>query len=57
MLSKYEDEPESPRRLAESLSRTAEVIAQGTAQMLTGANYNAVYLKRLLMCGLGGRAK
>ena len=57
MLSKYEDEPESPHRLAETLSKTAEVIAQGTAQMLTGANHNAVYLKRLLMCGLGGRTK
>ena len=57
MLSKYEDEPESPSSLTEALTKTAEALTHGTEAVLVGANGGARYLKRLLMCGVGGRHK
>ena len=58
MLSKYEDaEPESPSALAEALLKTAEALTQGTERMLVSANGSARYLRRVLMCGIGGRNK
>lgn len=56
MLSQYaDDEAESPSKLAEALTKTAEVFTQGTGAMLLGASGSAIYLKRLLACGRAGR--
>ncbi len=59
MLSRYEDEPEdeAPGKLTEALNKTAVALTQGTEAVLQGANKQAVYLRRLLMCGVGGRHK
>jgi len=56
MLSRYEeDQEEATSKLAEALNKTAVVLSQGTDAVLQGANKQAVYLRRLLMCGMGGR--
>lgn len=57
MLSQYEDEPESPRKLTEALQKTAAVITQGTEAMLVGGKSGAIYLRRVFMCGIAGRNK
>lgn len=54
MLAKYENE-ESPSKVAEALTKTARVFTQGTEVVLGGANGSALYLRRILMCGIGGR--
>ena len=57
MLSKYEDEPDSLNPLVEALTKTAEILTQKTETVLSGANGGARYLRKLMMCGVGGRHK
>ncbi len=57
MLSKYEDEPDSPNTLTEALTKTAEILTQKTEAVLSSANGGARYLRKLMMCGVGGRHK
>lgn len=57
MLSKYEDEPETPNALTDALTKTAEALTQGTKAVLIGANGRARSFRQLMMCGIGGRRK
>lgn len=60
MLSKYEEEEQEPRVvsvLTEVIAKTSELLNHGTGAVLTGTNGGARYLRRLFLCGLGGRGK
>ena len=57
MLSRYEDEPETPSVLTEALTKSAEMLTHSTEVVMNGANGGARYLKRMMMCGIGGRQK
>ena len=57
MLSQYEEEPDSPSKLADALQKTAVALTQGTEAMLAGGRSSALHLKRVLMCGVAGRNK
>lgn len=57
MLSQYEEEPESPGTLAEAITKTAEILTQKTGAVLSSANGGARYLRKIMMCGVGGRYK
>ena len=57
MLDKYEEQPESPSKLAEAMSKTATAFTKGTETMLVGSKSSAIYLRRALMCGMAGRNK
>lgn len=57
MLSKYEEEPESPSVLTEALTKSVEMLSHSTDAVLDSASGGARYLKRVMLCGIGGRHK
>ena len=57
MLSKYEEEPDSPGKFAEMMNKTTAMLTQGTESVLIGSKSSAIYLRQVFLCGIAGRAK